>query len=247
MRHVDPDLLADVALGEPAPGKVAAHIESCTQCTAELAALGKVVSTGRELNGGEVLVEPPPHVWDGVARATGIDPRDLQRAAEFEARRDGAKGAGSHSAGRQGPRWVLAAAVAGVLAGTGGVVVWQALNDGDGGRSGSVVAQAPLDPVAESSARGQAEIVEVDGERRLDIDVADLDSTEGYYEVWLLAPDVSGMVSLGALPGQTASLVIPEGLDVSEFPVVDVSVESFDGDPAHSGNSVIRGELRGEQ
>jgi hypothetical protein len=32
-------------------------------------------------------------------------------------------------------------------------------------------------------------------------------------------------------------------VDVGEYPVVDVSIEPTDGDPAHSGNSVVRGTL----
>ncbi|HEX6196344.1 MAG TPA: anti-sigma factor [Jiangellaceae bacterium] len=246
MRHVDQDRLADLAIGEPAPDKVTAHLESCAQCAAEFEALGKVVSAGRELNETDVLVEPPPHVWEGVARAAGVDPHDLDRAAAFEA---GQREIGPKSSQASGPgfRWTLAAAIAGLLAGIGGVVGWEALNEPDGDQSGSIVAQAALDPVAESTASGRAELVDVDGERRLDIDVADLPAADGYLEVWLLAPDVSGMVSLGILPGSTATLAIPDGLDVSAFPVVDVSIEPFDGDPVHSGNSVIRGELQGDQ
>ena len=34
---------------------------------------------------------------------------------------------------------------------------------------------------------------------------------------------------------------MPDGLEISQFPVVDVSDEPFDGDPAHSGGSIVRG------
>jgi hypothetical protein len=37
--------------------------------------------------------------------------------------------------------------------------------------------------------------------------------------------------------------VLPENLDVGEFPVVDVSNEPIDGDPTHSGDSIVRGVL----
>jgi hypothetical protein len=37
--------------------------------------------------------------------------------------------------------------------------------------------------------------------------------------------------------------VIPDGLDLAEFPVVDVSREPLDGDPAHSSDSISRGTL----
>ena len=37
--------------------------------------------------------------------------------------------------------------------------------------------------------------------------------------------------------------MLPAQVDVGEFPVVDVSIEPADGDPAHSGDSVVRGTL----
>ena len=68
-------------------------------------------------------------------------------------------------------------------------------------------------------------------------------STTRYYEVWLLEPDVSGLVPLGTTQAGTTVFEIPAGLDLDQFPVVDVSVEPLDGDPAHSGDSVVRGVL----
>jgi hypothetical protein len=32
-------------------------------------------------------------------------------------------------------------------------------------------------------------------------------------------------------------------VNISTYPVVDVSIEPADGNPAHSGNSVVRGRL----
>ena len=61
--------------------------------------------------------------------------------------------------------------------------------------------------------------------------------------MWLLKPDVSGLVSLGMLDGTTGEFAVPAGLDLAEFPVVDVSDEPLDGEPAHSGVSVVRGAL----
>ncbi len=48
--------------------------------------------------------------------------------------------------------------------------------------------------------------------------------------------------SLGALEGDER-FVVPDGLAIDEFPLVDVSIEPIDGDPAHSSKSVLRGEL----
>ena len=43
--------------------------------------------------------------------------------------------------------------------------------------------------------------------------------------------------------GGEVSLEVPSGVDLTEYPVVDVSVEPLDGDPSHSGVSVVRGRL----
>jgi hypothetical protein len=56
-------------------------------------------------------------------------------------------------------------------------------------------------------------------------------------------PDVSGLVSLGTLDGSSGRFDLPAGLDLDQFSVVDVSEEQFDGDPAHSGDSIVRGPL----
>ena len=51
------------------------------------------------------------------------------------------------------------------------------------------------------------------------------------------------MVPLGVLRPGEQTLELPSGLDLGEFPIVDVSVEPLDGDPTHSGVSVARGVL----
>ena len=58
------------------------------------------------------------------------------------------------------------------------------------------------------------------------------------------SPDVSGLVSLGTLDGTSGRFDLPAGLDLTQFSVVDVSEEQFDGDPAHSGDSIVRGPLQ---
>jgi hypothetical protein len=45
------------------------------------------------------------------------------------------------------------------------------------------------------------------------------------------------------LSGTESRFVIPTGLDLAEYPIVDVSREPFDGDPAHSSDSIARGTL----
>jgi anti-sigma-K factor RskA len=106
-----------------------------------------------------------------------------------------------------------------------------------------MVAQAGLDPLPEHNASGNAEVRESGGVRELqiDLDVPALDT--GYYEVWLLQPDAQRMVPVGVVQQGATVLPLPADLDLSAYPLVDVSVEPLDGDPTHSGVSVARGEL----
>ena len=50
------------------------------------------------------------------------------------------------------------------------------------------------------------------------------------------------MRSLGLLD-DAGEYAIPADIDLSEFSVVDVSIEPDDGDPTHSGRSILRGTL----
>ncbi len=92
------------------------------------------------------------------------------------------------------------------------------------------------------SADGLAELVERDGSLELRLSTSGLDAGDGFLEVWVINTEVTQLVSLGPL--RTDGIYeLPPGLDPSSFPIVDVSVEPIDGVPAHSGVSVLRGQL----
>ncbi len=54
-------------------------------------------------------------------------------------------------------------------------------------------------------------------------------------------------MSVGLLDtqGTRAAFPLPPSVDVAEFPVVDISLEPVDGNPAHCGDSIVRGTLAG--
>jgi len=137
-------------------------------------------------------------------------------------------------------RWVAAAAAAGLVVGGGGA--WWVANHDD---TPTVLATATLEPLPGWDASGSAMVeTGADGSRVLVVDLShDAPSGEGFREVWLLKPDVSGLVSLGTLEGTSGRFDLPAGLDLSQYSVVDVSEEQFDGNPAHSGDSIVRGPL----
>lgn len=140
---------------------------------------------------------------------------------------------------RRGP-W-LAAAAAGLVVGgvAGGLAVSAALRP----EAETVVAEVRLEALPGWSASGDAQVEEdAEGRRTLVVRVTDADA-DGFREVWLLDAGATRLVSLGLLDGDEGRFALPADLDLAEFPVVDVSAEPFDGDPAHSGDSIVRGEL----
>lgn len=140
--------------------------------------------------------------------------------------------------------WLLAAAAAVALLLIGGAVLSSGLLSSDS--SGDVVASANIVndelPVTFNQA-GTAVLRSNNGDLVLDIDVPDLpDSGQAFYEVWMIDTNVEGMISLGVLSAD-GQIDVPDSIDPADFPVVDVSVEPLDGDPTHSGQSILRGVL----
>lgn len=268
--HVDDDVLALLALGEDAASPAErAHVAACARCTTEVSTLAEVAGLARDA--GE-LVAPPARVWDAVAAelglavaapapavtgtaptsVTGSAPVAATGTATDDAPRTGSSNAAAQDAGAQPTavvvplrprgtrwRWVAAAAAVGVVAGAG--VTWLVARE----PAAQVVATATLEPLPGWDAEGSAEIeTRSDGSRVLVVDLTGQVGADGFREVWLLRPDVSGLVSVGTLDGTSGRFDLPAGLDLQEFSVVDVSEEQFDGDPAHSGDSIVRGPLR---
>lgn len=95
-----------------------------------------------------------------------------------------------------------------------------------------------------SDVQGRAELMTDGGRTLLDVQLADLPAAAPgqVYEVWLLASDKSGLQSLGLIE-QSGRFVVPPGVDTSRFNIVDVSREPVNGDPSHSGDSIVRGTL----
>jgi hypothetical protein len=233
VQHCSPEQLALAALREPLPAEDTTHLESCATCRAEVASLqrGVDVLAVPALAAPGAPVPPPPRVWEAIAAATGVStaPREEHAPAEVV----------ELPVRRRRPRWLpLAAAVlVGAAAGGGAVALTR-----DSG--GSVVAETALDPLAADDASGRAEVRERNGLRSLQVDLDAPALADGYYEVWVMQPDAVRMVPVGVVHRGDTVLPLPEGLDLAAYPVVDVSVEPLDGNPAHSGLSVARGSLQ---
>jgi hypothetical protein len=139
---------------------------------------------------------------------------------------------------------IAVAAAALVIGAVGGVLGSRLVDRRDDTQQ--VLAQVSLSNLqpAVTNARGSASVVQTPAGERLVLNVSQLKPQPGhFYDVWLIDPNIKKMVSLGILDGTTGEFVIPEGVDVSAYPIVDVSVQQ-PGDPKHSGDSVLRGVIK---
>lgn len=250
MRHLDDETLTLVALGEYRPDAAAAeHLAGCKQCRADLADLTAVVTAGRT---GNPLEAPPSNVWDRIVeeiRAEGAEPApgaDHARTAVAPTRRADLRRPSTRSARRRaGPSrrsaWSRAAwLAAGLAAGVAGTLVitqWPT-----GPTEPPTVAQAELEPLPGWAETGAAHVQDAGDRRLLHVEVTG-EVNDGVREVWLLDEDSQRLVSVGLLVGTEGTFDLPESIDLDEFVLVDVSREPLDGDPAHSGDSIVRGRL----
>lgn len=91
---------------------------------------------------------------------------------------------------------------------------------------------------------GSAEVDEdKTGARTLTVSLAGEDGSDDYREVWLIRNDGKALISLGVLDAERGVFAIPENVDLDDYDLVDISFEPIDGDPTHSGNSIVRGTL----
>lgn len=238
--HAPDDLLALHATGEPLPEAMARHVEACQRCLVELEQWRGLVSTVHTVSPQDTPTTPPAHVWEQISAEL-----DLQRSRADEGHTAPVV-ALAPARRRWSTAFLVAATVAGLL--VGGVATL-----GAGAMIGSepsppvvaapVVAQTQLAALPQHEGQGAAEIVRTSEGTELVVDVSGLSGGDGFYEVWLIDPKTFAMVGLGALTADSGRFPVPDGLDLSQYRVVDVSLEPFDGDPVHSRDSVVRGEL----
>lgn len=270
MLHLDPERLALLALGDDLTDAERDHLGTCDDCSIELAELEHTVAVGRSTVSLGTLESPPERVWNRILdevranAATAAEPGAAQpAAAEPVVAEAGVADSGvaepaqagqsavprpERSADAPPPRrrrsrltrtlFTLAASMVAVLAVVG---VWNLVRPPESIEIASATLAAFPD---HPGAVGEAQVTELpDGERtvtvRLDADA----SGDGFREVWLITADASALVSLGELEGSEGTFAVPADVDLNDYVLVDVSQEPLDGDPTHSGDSIVRGEL----
>lgn len=198
------------------------HLHACAACRTDLVdtAVGHaVLARASRTQGAPAL--------PSLAPAPVLPPLRLDRG------RGGSPGRG------RGRRLLAAAAAVAVVTAVGGVAAWQ--RSDDEGTPASRDRVAPLLAVGDGPG-GEVRTATDAGGTDLTI-VADQLPAAGagaFYQAWLLDPDTNKMLSLGPLSGDTSRFRVDSDL-VADYSEVDVSLESDDGDPAHSATSVLRG------
>jgi hypothetical protein len=243
--HPPDDLLALHATGDPLPEAMARHVNGCPRCLNELTRWQELVTTGHATSRQDTPQPPPAHVWEGISSELGLT-TDSAPSTQAEP----AVVVPIARARRWSTSFLVAASVAGLLVGGAAALGADTLlmDNGDPApvAAPTAVAQTQLVALPDHRGQGQAEIVETAAGTELIVDVSGLsggDSGDGFFEVWLIDPDTLQMVGLGALTSDSGRFLVPDGLDLSQYRLVDVSLEPFDGDPVHSQDSVVRGEL----
>lgn len=232
MPHLEPELIALIALGEPADADARSHLDRCPTCAAELESLATTVVRGRAAGPEPAeLVDPPEHVWDAIAA-------ELALPAHV---RPGAPTPTAEPRRRVAPGWLAAAAAAGIVVGGLGVGWWDTRTPAP-----TVVEAAALDALPDWPGATGTAVVEqaADGTRELVVTLSGAGTDSGFREVWLIDTEVSRLISLGMLHGDHGVFPLPADLDLAAYPVVDISEEPFDGNPGHSGDSIVRGALQ---
>lgn len=223
-QHIDEETIALLALGESVGGVDAGHLQACAACQSKVDQLSAIVDTARTLTDEDRPIVPPDDVWQSITDQIESDGAVFTKRPPAGGLRSG---------------WFALAAAVGILVGSLGTIVAV-----DRQNPAPTIAQAELQPLPGQQARGVAQVRETANGPVLLVDVPDLPQPDGYYEVWMLSPEADSMVSIGVLGASSVNeFPLPASMDMQAYPVVDISLERFDGDVTHSGDSLARGTL----
>ncbi|HJE52393.1 MAG TPA: anti-sigma factor [Tessaracoccus flavescens] len=180
--------------------------------------------------------DPSPGTWEAIAAATGIAPDQGRETASAESQ-------STPGVSRRG--WLLGAGglVVGAIAGAVGM----RMGDGFFDDLEEAVRRAELTPLDRPDQRlGTAELLRQRAGYSLSVEVPEgVSNPNGYVEVWLINTDGQRMVSVGVFAADSIGrFSIDEALIEGGYLIVDLSNEQFDDEPRHSGDTIMRGELR---
>ena len=251
--HPDRDDLALAALpAEPTDPDVAAHLAGCAACRAHVAELSRTVTLAQ--NGAGELGGPalPDRMWAAISAELG-DELGPDPAGSPTASPPGRPTVAAGGSGRKRWRGLVAVAAALVVL-VAGVAIGRGVAAPGGPAGGELPAStivAQLRPIGalDPASSGTLTATERAGVRTMAVHLTGVPNTAGadYLEVWLMNGAGSEIVALGALTrdgvGYTGSFTVPSNLPMAQLDLIDVSAERYDGNPGHSGVSILRGSL----
>lgn len=146
------------------------------------------------------------------------------------------------------PRFAaVAASVALLAAGVGiGAVAFNGGSAAEPAPAGPAIELVSFDQGGPDAAGEVRPLASAEGSLTLDVSGLDPSLPGQIYTLWLIDPD-SNLLTLGSFlvpAGGATTVTVPLPVDLEDFWAVDVSIEESNGDPGHSGRSVLRGEIR---
>jgi len=231
--HVTDDLvmLLTGELDRDATRTVVQHLRHCQSCSEELL---DAVAANAALRSAVGVENFALEADDGPIDDGPIDDLALPPLAAFGPRPKEP----APRTGRPHRGWIAAAAALVVVGGvTAGVLT--SLQ-----HSAPVVATTALHPLTgPSTASGKVVVTANHDLRQMTVVSTGLapPAKGDFYEVWLLQPATNKMLAVGELSPSSASHFVVSSSLMAGYSAVDVSLQSNDGDPAHSKISVLRG------
>ncbi|QNE48112.1 anti-sigma factor [Glaciihabitans sp. INWT7] len=249
------------------------HVQECPECLDELNSLVRVANLARSGSPLEHPLDAPgPAVWGSISRtlglATEVMPAPFASAAAFGsaeeseaessetpvsfepqpvlpiASRSSGRARRSHRGRNRLVVPVLAGALAVVVSAGAILVATTVLAPKSEAPQPTVLAEARLEALPDwTGASGEAVVEQTGSGRQVVVTLSEPRTAPGYREVWLISSDLSKLISVGVLAGTEGRFTIPADVKLADYPIVDVSSEKPDGNPAHSGDSIVRGTL----
>jgi anti-sigma-K factor RskA len=249
--HLSSDRLAGGVLGTEEAFTEAEqnHLASCAQCSEEFAELGRIADLTRQPE----HVDPqlvPNAVWQSVQAQLGI-------STAAAATTTSAAGTAITAIAEPTPPTTLTqrpdrtfrkrrSLLIAALAAAFGLIVGAGITTVATRDRVEVTSRVSLEALPGHTGHGTAELITDQGQPELRVQIDAPTTPDRYREVWLINTDGERMFTLGVLPEDgRASYPLPPELagQLQGFTIVDVSIEPYDGNPAHSRDSQVRGVL----
>ena len=207
--------------------------------------------------------EPPPGLWDQIAQRIedgAIDDEAESEAIEHGASEDDAALIDLSERRTEAPATTYDEPASADLTETSGfspslllvaaaalliVVLGASFFLADGGSNSNVIyagdiSNADLPEAFDGTA---SVVVEIDDAPMIEISFNDELPSDQLVEVWIMRADLSAWETVGLVEDGVTTWDWPAGFSPEEYPLIDISIEPDDGDPSHSGRSILRGEL----